>query len=76
MFLRQLRDIRGLGGSKLNHPDLQQARINNDEADIQALMDLMENTWINPLRHDQDDLVNYKKCNSSGNHAKIFDLHH
>ena len=58
MFLRQLRDVRGLGGSKRNHPDLQQPRINNDEADIQVLMDLMENTWISPLRHDQDDLAN------------------
>ena len=58
MSLRQLRQMRGLGGSKLNHPDLQQPRINKDEEDILALMDLMENTWINPLRHDQDDLVN------------------
>ena len=40
-------------GSKLNHPDLQLSRIHKDEHDIQSLVDLMETSWINPLRHDQ-----------------------
>ena len=48
----------GLGGSKLNHPDLQPTRIIKDEADVQALVSLMDNSWINPFREDQDNLVN------------------
>ena len=46
------------GGSKLNHPDLQPTRIIKDEADVQALVSLMDNSWINPFRGDQDNLVN------------------
>ena len=48
----------GLGGSKLNHPDLQPTRIIKDEADVQALVSLMGNSWINPFGEDQDNLVN------------------
>ena len=47
----------GLGGSRLNHPDLQQSRILKDEADVQSLVNLMEDSWINPFRSDQDSLV-------------------
>ena len=47
----------GLGGSRLNHPDLQQSRILQDEADVQSLVNLMEDSWINPFRSDQDSLV-------------------
>ena len=47
----------GLGGSRLNHPDLQQSRIVKDEADVQSLVNLMEDNWINPFRSDQDSLV-------------------
>ena len=46
-----------LGGSRLNHPDLQQSRILKDEADVQSLVNLMEDSWINPFRSDQDSLV-------------------
>ena len=57
LFCRQLREIVGLGGSRLNHPDLQQSRILKDEADVQSLVNLMEDSWINPFRSDQDSLV-------------------
>lgn len=42
MFLRQLREMRRLGGSRLNHPDLQQSRSLKDESDAQSLIDLTE----------------------------------
>ena len=45
-------------GSKLNHPDLQLSRIHKDEHDIQSLVDLMETSWINPLRYDQVEFIN------------------
>ena len=57
LFLRQLREMVGLGGSRSNHPDLQQSRILQDEADVQSLVNLMEDSWINPFRSDQDSLV-------------------
>ena len=41
----------------LQHPDLQQSRILKDEADVQSLVNLMEDSWINPFRSDQDSLV-------------------
>ena len=44
-------------GARLNHPDLQQSRILKDEADVQSLVNLMEDSWINPFRSDQDSLV-------------------
>ena len=49
---RQLREMVGLGGSRLNHPDLQQSRILKDEADFQSLVNLIEDSWS-----DQDSLV-------------------
>ena len=57
LFLRQLREMVGLGGSRLNPPDLQLSRIVKDEADVQSLVNLMEDSWINPFRSDQDSLV-------------------
>jgi len=47
----------GLGGSRLNHPDLQQPRISRDEADVQSLEALKEDSWVNPFRSDQDSLI-------------------
>ena len=48
----------GLGGSKLNHPDLQRPRILKDEGDVQALVGLMDTSWINPFLEDQDNRLN------------------
>jgi hypothetical protein len=56
MFLRQLKEMRGLGGSRLNHPDLQQSRILKDEAAAQSFIDLVENSWVNLFRDEQDML--------------------
>ena len=44
MYLRELRDVIGLGGSKLAHPDLQRSHIRKDKADVESLVDLMENS--------------------------------
>jgi len=57
LFLRQLRKMVGLGGSRLNHPDLQQPRISRDEADVQSLEALIKDSWVNPFRSDQDSLI-------------------
>ena len=59
MYLRQLRDMIGQGKSRLSHADLQGPRIKKDEADVQAFIDLMENSWINPLSPDEMDLVSF-----------------
>ena len=42
----------------VNHPDLQLSRIQKDEHNIQSLVDFMETSWINPLRHDQIEFIN------------------
>lgn len=58
MYLRQLRGMVGLDGlQQLNHPDLQPPKIMKNEA-VESFMDLMENSWINPLASDQSDLIN------------------
>lgn len=58
-YLRELRDIVGTNSSRhLNHPDLHLPRIKKDEADVRAFEDLIENSWINPLSHDETELVN------------------
>ena len=57
MYLRELRDVIGLGGSKLAHPDLQRSRIWKDDADFEFLVDLMENSWLNPMCHEETELV-------------------
>ena len=41
----------------LSHPDLQRPRIAKDEADVNAFIDLMEKSWINPLGQDQSDII-------------------
>ena len=41
-----------------NHPDMHFPRIKKDEADVRALQELMENTWVNPLSHNETELVN------------------
>ncbi|KAL7378889.1 hypothetical protein ABVT39_020321 [Epinephelus coioides] len=37
--------------------DLQSSRIKKDEADIQSLIDLMENNWLNPMSPCETDLL-------------------
>ncbi len=58
-YLRQLRDMVGNNSSQhFSHPDLQLSRLRKDEADVNAFVDLMENSWINPMSHDDRELVN------------------
>ena len=66
MYLRELRDVIGLGGSKLAHPDLQRSRIRKDEAGVESLVDLMENSWLNPMCPEETELVSL----STGNVAQ------
>lgn len=58
-YLRQLRAMVGHDCShQVNHPDLQMPRIRKDEANVKAFMELMENSWVNPLSQDRTDLIN------------------
>ena len=58
-YLRKLRDMIGRNSSRhFNHPDMHFPRIKKDEADVRALQELMENTWVNPLSHNETELVN------------------
>jgi hypothetical protein len=57
-YLRQLRNILGRYSSQqLSHPDLQLPRVKKDECGVKAFVDLMENSWIDPLSDDQTELV-------------------
>ena len=57
MYLRELRDVIGLGGSKLAHPDLLKSRIRKDEAGVESLVYPMENSWLNPMCPEETELV-------------------
>jgi hypothetical protein len=56
-YLGHLRDMVGSDDSTLNHPDLQPPRIQKDERDISALVDLMETSWLNPLAQEQTEFI-------------------
>ena len=56
-YLRELRNVLGQRDSQANPPGLQLPRIRRDEAAAQSLADLMEMSWLNPIRSDQDDFV-------------------
>jgi len=56
-YLRQLREMVGRGDSHFNHPDLQLPRIKRDEADVQSIIDILENCWVNPLSQNQYEFV-------------------
>lgn len=51
-----------LSASTAQHNDLQQSRIARDEADVKSLMEIMEESWINPFKGDPTELI----CLSSG----------
>ena len=51
-----------LNDTELSHPDLHSISISRDEADVNALQDILESNWINPFSSDQQDLV----CLSTG----------
>lgn len=54
MLNTELREMRGLVVSSLNHPELQQSRVLKDQADATSLLNPAENAWINPFRDEQD----------------------
>lgn len=56
-FLRQLREMVGQGDSQFNHPDLQLPRIRRDEADVESIIDVLDNCWLNPFSPDQCEFV-------------------
>ena len=47
----------GLCGPKLAHPDLQRSHIRNDKAYVESLVDLVENSWLNPMCPEETELV-------------------
>ena len=55
--LRQLRNMVRLPNSTFTHTDLHTTRIRKDLTDVQALMAIMEDEWINPMSGDHPDLV-------------------
>ena len=58
-YLRELRVMVSRNGFQhFNHPDLQLTRIRKDETDVRSFVELMENSWISPLSHDETELVN------------------
>ncbi|KAK3750403.1 hypothetical protein QZH41_005565 [Actinostola sp. cb2023] len=56
IFLSNLREMLHLK-SFYGHTDLQGTRITRDEEDVKSLVDLLENTWINPFDPDTQELV-------------------
>ena len=61
-FLNHLRSYVGQNRSKLSHTDLQQSRIRKDEIDLQSVVEIMDNDWLNPFIPGEVDLV----CISTG----------
>jgi len=61
-LLRQLKDILHISSSCSQHKDLQPTRIQRDEADVQFIVSILQNTWLNPFIPDLQDLV----CLSTG----------
>ena len=58
MYSRDMKDVIDLGGSKLAYPDLQRSHIQKEKADVESLVDLMENSWLNPMCPEETELVN------------------
>lgn len=61
MFLKQLRMMVGCGMSHYSHPDLQMPRITRDEADVQSIVRLLEDDWMNPFEPRQSELSAFQQ---------------
>lgn len=57
MFHKQLRMMVGCGMSHHSHPDLQMPRITRDEADVQSIVRLFEDDWMNPFDPRESEFV-------------------
>ena len=44
--MRQPRNLINIQNTSNIHPDLGHSRIRKDEADVQAVVDLLENNWL------------------------------
>ena len=63
VFMRQFKEMLHLGTpATLQHTDLQASRIARDEEDVKLLMSMLEGSWINPFKREEQDLV----CLSTG----------
>ena len=63
MFMRQFKEMLHLGTpSTVQHTDLQASRIKRDEDDVKLMMSMLEGSWINPFKSEEQDLV----CISTG----------
>ena len=49
-YLRQLKESVNITDPNSRHADLRQSRISRDEADIQSLIDMLENNWVEPIQ--------------------------
>lgn len=58
IFMRQFKEMLHLGSSAtLHHTDLQASRIEREEEDVKLLMSMLEGSWINPFKGEDQDLV-------------------
>lgn len=55
--MKQLRELTDISPPGISHHDLESSRIRKDEVDVQSLVDLMENEWINPFSGDPTELI-------------------
>jgi len=63
IFMRQFKEILHLGTpTTFQRTDLQASRIARDEEDVKSLMSVLERSWINPFKGEQQNLV----CLSTG----------
>ena len=58
-YLHKLKDMLDLNQLEFHHQDLQAARISKDEHDVQNLVVMLENNWINPFIGERQDLVSF-----------------
>ena len=56
-YLKQLKDKVNINDQNSKHTDLGQSRISRDESDVQSMMDMMENNWIDPFNSNDQTLV-------------------
>ena len=69
MFMRQFKEMLHLGTpATVQHTDLQASRIKRDEDDVKLMMSMLEGSWINPFKDEEQDLV----CLSTGKLATRF----
>ena len=58
MFMRQFKEMLHLRTpATLRHTDLQASRIKRDEDDVKLMMSMLEGSWINPLKGEEQNLI-------------------